>query len=78
MFGDFKKLSVQFNYMLIDYILMQSDAVVINGSVAVMDMSEMKMAIATIMQPSVMKKVSVCSEACKINENCICMLFISF
>lgn len=50
------------NFMMTDYILMNSDSLVVNGSVAVMDMSAMKLAHATQFVPSFMKKMSVCSE----------------
>ena len=50
------------NFIMTDYILMNSDSLVINGSVAVMDMSAMKLGHATQFVPSFMKKMSVCSE----------------
>jgi len=48
--------------MAMDYLMMTDDAVIVNGSMNVMDMAAMKIGHATQMMPSTIKKVSVCSE----------------
>ncbi|XP_065337538.1 retinol-binding protein pinta-like [Cloeon dipterum] len=50
------------NFMMMDHIMMHDDASVIKGTVNVMDMAQMKMAHATQMMPSFIKKITVCSE----------------
>ncbi|XP_059490153.1 uncharacterized protein LOC132205226 [Neocloeon triangulifer] len=53
---------LKMNFMVMDYFMMNDDVSVVKGVVIVNDMSAMKMGHATQFLPSIIKKVSVCSE----------------
>ncbi|XP_059490533.1 alpha-tocopherol transfer protein-like [Neocloeon triangulifer] len=53
---------IKVNFMMMDYFIMNDDVSVVKGVVIVNDMSAMKLGHATQFMPSLMKKVSVCSE----------------
>ncbi|CAB3376557.1 Hypothetical predicted protein [Cloeon dipterum] len=53
---------IRMNFVMMDYMVMHDDETIVKGIVQVGDLAMMKMAYATQMMPSFMKKINVCFE----------------
>ncbi|XP_059490152.1 uncharacterized protein LOC132205225 [Neocloeon triangulifer] len=53
---------MRLNYVIMDYIMMNDDALVVKGIVSIVDFSNLKFGHMTQMMPSVMKKSHICNE----------------